>query len=73
MYSPMYNNFSLIALFDTEAKEPFIEQARQRGYIPCCYSVNPELLELMNDNSPHDQKVIGVIIMIEYKLNELTC
>ena len=69
----MYKNFSLIALFDYDAKEPFIEEARKRGYTPCCYSTNEDLIRIMDENSPHDKKVVGIIIMIEYKINEFMC
>ena len=69
----MYNNFSLVALYEYESKRPFIETMWYNGYIPCIYSKNKKVTSFMDKHSDIRRKCIGVMFLIEYEENEFQC
>lgn len=69
----MYKDFSLVALYEHESKNPFIETMWHNGYIPCCYSTDRRLTQFMDRHSDIKEKSVGVMVLIEYKPNVFKC
>jgi DNA topoisomerase VI subunit B len=73
----MIAHINMIGLFDDTKKNEFIEYMRLNNNIPFMYTKKKDIIEIVQqsvDNSTYDEsKIIGVMICIEYKVNEFKC